>query len=138
MSEENFEKVIEEELKEEDQEQEDIVVMLHEISLPISQLFKYSLQHITATTFVCTNAFPLSAIQLQLFYYSFQTWNGNSWYKCGAFAAVLKLPTTNSLTMLAFYDISKQSYVNSLTYDYMNESLHLHYFAMKNPNSIYK
>ena len=40
--------------------------------------------------------------------------------------------------MLAFYDISKQSYVNSLTYDYMNESLHLHYFAMKNPNSIYK
>ena len=73
MSEENFEKVIEEELKEEDQEQEDIVVMLHEISLPISQLFKYSLQHITAMTFVCTNVFPLSAIQLQLFYYSFRT-----------------------------------------------------------------
>ena len=27
--------------------------------------------------------------------------------------------------MLAFYDFSKQSYVNSLTHKYMNESLHM-------------
>ena len=42
-------------------------IKLHEISLPISQLFKYSLQHITAMTFVCTNAFCDTATAIVLF-----------------------------------------------------------------------
>ena len=49
-----------------------------------SQLFKYSLQHITATTFVCTSAFPLTAIQL--FYYS----------------STLQLPTVAALMAYTF------------------------------------